>query len=359
MITVLLVLAVLGALALPRNRLSFYFLLLVIFVTIAGNLDNPDRFHYVENFDGIQFGFQNDSFEPGYQYLVMLGSASGLNYFVFHALLTAAALLLMAKAINEQTDYPAAVLLAYLCFPFFWDVTQVRNFYAMAIIVYGMKYLLVPRTASTSRYVAAILCASLFHITSLFYLLFLLAKLKSRAAFGAVIGLAAFAYTVLFSQLVASPMFAFLAEKIDVYTTTQTSLVTKAAVLAIYGLSLVLLWWAARRIAAAPAAPAAPGGLPPPYLRMDPAMVLKINIVAVLSILLALDNLDFIRLYRNIFVVNAILMINSLVIPMARRRAIGALALTLYLIGVFAGFVYLTSTSNIIETALIHNTISE
>jgi hypothetical protein len=353
MITVLLVVAVLGALALPRNRLTCYFLLLVIFVTIAGNLDNPDRFHYVENFDGIAFGFQDDSFEPGYQYLALLGWSTGLNYVVFHALLTAAALLLMAKAISEQTDYPGAVWFAYLCFPFFWDVTQVRNFYAMAIIVYGMKYLLVPRSASTAKYVVAILCASLFHITSLFYLLFLLAKLKSRAAFGAVVGLAAFAYTVLLSQLVASPMFAFLAEKIDVYTTTTTSLVTKAAVLAIYGLSMALLWWSARRIAAAPA------GLPLPNLRMDPVIVLKINIVAVLSILLALDNLDFIRLYRNIFVINAILMVNSLVIPTARRRAVGALALILYFIGVFAGFVYLTSTSNIIETALINNMISD
>ncbi|WP_310388448.1 EpsG family protein [Roseateles sp.] len=356
----------------PKSRPAFFLLIAIVYLAIAGNLDNPDRFFYVENFEGIKTGDQDASFEPGYQSLARIAALLGLDYGAFHFVLTGAALLLICTAIMELTDRPALGLLAYLFFPFFWDVTQVRNFYAMAIVIYGMKYLLVEQRASNLKYILLIIVASMFHITSLFYLLLLGARTKNKLLLWGALGAAALVYTLVFSTLVASPLLAFVAEKIDVYTTTETSMVTKAAVLAFYGSSLLLLWWSARRMSVAEAGGfiLSPSGAPDasaekalrrlrtPYLRISPALLLNANLIAGLSILLTLDNLDFIRLYRNIFIIGCIFVINSINLPPRRGRKLLSISFVAYLFAVFVGFVYVTATSNIIESTLFGNILS-
>ncbi|MDC6166171.1 EpsG family protein [Paucibacter sp. XJ19-41] len=373
MIIFLLIIAATFAMASPRSKAGYFFLLAIIHLAIAGNLDNPDRYYYAENFDGIRTGGQDDSFELGYQSLARIASQLGLEYGAFHFVLSGAALLLICKAVMDLTDRPALGLLAYLFFPFFWDVTQVRNFYAMAIVIYGMKYLLVEERKSNLKYAVTILIASTFHVTSVFYLLFLAARTQNKVLLWSALGVAAAIYTLVFSALVASPLLAFVAEKIDVYTTTETSLVTKVAVLAFYAASLAMLWWTARRMTVADAGavvqPLAKHSesrtkhVPPrlpwmPYLRISPTVLLNVNLVAGLSILLTLDNLDFIRLYRNLFLVNCIFVINGIYRSRRKNRALMSLCFIAYLVTVFTGFVYITSTSNIIESTLLNNVVS-
>lgn len=363
MLILLLIIATLFALAVPRSRLAFAFLLLVLLVSIAGNLENPDRINYLANFDGIRSGQQDDSFEPGYQALARLASGFDLAYGVFHFGLTSIALLLIAHTVRSLTARPGLALFAYVCFPFFWDVTQIRNFYAMAIVLYAMKFLLVERRVSVPKYVITILCASLFHITSVFYLLFLLARLRGRLLLWGSLAIGVVGYLSLFSALVASPLLAFIGGKIDVYTTTETSIVTKAALLIFYLTTMALLCWASWR----GRAPSNPGSgrsaLSSPemagekMLMISPTILLNVNLVAGFAILLALDNLDFIRLFRNIFLINCILVING-IYARKRNRGVCVFIFLLYLLATFTGFVYLTSTSNIIESALRYNVIN-
>jgi hypothetical protein len=367
MLTFLLVTASLFALAAPRNRFGFTLLILVIFAGIAGNIENPDRAYYLANFDGIRSGGQDSSFEPGYQTLARLASSIELDYGAFHFVLTATALLLITRTVIDLTSRPSLALLAYISFPFFWDVTQIRNFYAMAIVLYSMKYLLIEQRASTVKYIISILCASLFHITSLFYLLFLLTRLRNKVLLWGGLGVGVASYLYLFSAIVASPLFAFIGNKIDVYTTTETSIVTKAAVLAFYVTSLAALWWASRRVLTAARYESARCKLSfsspstadkhKLNLKISPTILLNVNLVAGLSILLALDNLDFIRLFRNIFLINCIFIINGIHSRPQYRRIL-TFCFVLYLVATFIGFVFLTSTSNIIENTLLYNVIN-
>lgn len=364
MMTFLLIVATLAAVAAPRSRLSFSFLLVVVFLAIAGNLENPDRINYSENFEGIRVRGQDESFEPGYQTLARIASAMGLDYGAFHSVMSAIAVLLIARTILDATDRPGIALAAYLCFPFFWDVTQVRNFYAMSIILFGMRYLLNDQRASASKYAIAILCASLFHLTSLFYLLFLLAKVRSKPLLLTGLGTAAITYLFVFSALVSSPVLAFIGDKIDVYTTTETSSTTKAAVWAFYLSSLAMLCWASLRIKRAAATfstggqmPATPGARWPRPRGLSPTLLLNVNLIAGLSILLTLDNLDFIRLFRNIFLINCIFVINGIQAT-PRLRGLMTLCFLFYLGAAFVGFVVVTSTSNIIESTLLNNAIN-
>ena len=350
MIPLLLLAATITALAAPRGRIGFTLLMLAVFATVAGNTDNPDRIFYVDNFQSIRVDGGNASFEPGYQWLAYSASILGLDYGAFHFVMTAVALLLIARTILDLCDQPGLAMCAYLCFPFIWDVTQVRNFYAMALILFSMRYLLVEQRASPAKYTLTILLATLFHITSAFYLLFLLARIRNRFVLWGMLALGAGAYFSLFSELVTSPLLAFIGDKIDVYTTTETSMVTKLSVGTFYAISLAMVWWAGRRIAGR--GPAIMG-----VWAISGPLILNMNLIAGLSILPTLDNLDFIRLFRNIFLINCIFVINAI-----RSRRSGRMTLTLsfllYLVVTFTGFVVLTSTSDIIGNAIENNAIN-
>lgn len=355
MIPLLLLVASITALAVPRGRLGFAFLMLAVFATVVGNIDNPDRIFYVDNFEGVRVGGENPSFEPGYQLLASSASILGLDYGAFHFVMTAVALLLIGRTILDLCDQPGLAMFAYLCFPFIWDVTQVRNFYAMALILFSMRYLLVEQRASPVKYALTILLATMFHITSAFYLLFLLARIRNRFVLWGMLALGAGAYFTLFSELVTSPLLAFIGDKIDVYTTTETSMVTKLSVGTFYATSLLMIWWASRRLAGHGAAapdPAVMGA----WVISGP-LILNMNLIAGLSILPALDNLDFIRLFRNIFLINCIFVINAI-----RSRRSGRMTFTLsfllYLAVTFTGFVVMTSTSDIIGDAIQNNAIN-
>jgi hypothetical protein len=356
MIPLLLLLATITALAAPRGRFGFALLMLAVFATVAGNIENPDRIFYVDNFQGIRSGGENPSFEPGYQLLVSWASFLGLDYGAFHFVMTAGALVLIGKTILDLCDLPGLAAFAYLCFPFIWDVTQVRNFYAMALILFSMRYLLVEQRASPAKYALTILLAAMFHITSAFYLLFLLARIRNRFVLWAILALGAGAYFTLFSELVTSPLLAFIGDKIDVYTTTETSMVTKLSVGTFYAASLVMIWWAGRRIAGRGTAARGPAVMG--TWAISAPLILNMNLIAGLSILPALDNLDFIRLFRNIFLINCIFVINAI-----RSRRSGRMTLTLsfllYLVATFTGLVALTSTSDIIGEAMQNNAIND
>lgn len=355
MILLLLLMASITALAAPRLRLGFALLMLAVFATVAGNTENPDRIFYVDNFQGIRTGGENASFEAGYQLLASWGSILGLDYGAFHFVMTAAALVLIGRTVLDLCDQPGLAMFAYLCFPFIWDVTQVRNFYAMALILFSMRYLLVEQRASPAKYALTILLATTFHITSAFYMLFLLARMRNRLVLWGMLALGAGAYFTLFSDLVNSPLLAFVGDKIDVYTTTETSMVTKLSVGIFYATSLLMVWWADRRIAGRDAGahrPAVMGAW-----AISGRLILNMNLIAGLSILPTLDNLDFIRLFRNIFLINCIFVINAI---RSRRggRMTFTLSFLLYLVVTFTGFVVMTSTSDIIGDALQNNAIN-
>ncbi len=163
--------------------LSIFFLLFLIMI-FCGNNENPDyvgyKFKYdsIKNHNATDFVFSNPYI--GFNMLQFICHAIGLNY---QAFLFIVALLGYALIINTLHYFHANmsyVLLLYLFYPFFYDVIQIKNFLAMSIVIYSIRYLLDTKKSATLKYVVLIIAASLFHILSVSYLLLLLTKLKKK-----------------------------------------------------------------------------------------------------------------------------------------------------------------------------------
>lgn len=159
----------------PKSKgLSFCFLALCI-ITWGLNTYNGDYRAY-ERFYNEIISFENliDSpIEAGFYVLCLIGKQIlGLSFqqFVFFiALITMIGLWIIVIHISK---YPAMVMGLYFISPFFpCDINQMRNTIAELFIILAMHIMI--NKGNLKKYIVLIFIATLFHISSIFYLLFL------------------------------------------------------------------------------------------------------------------------------------------------------------------------------------------
>ncbi len=117
-------------------------------------------------------------FEFGFSSCIFLANKFGLTYQTFLQIYSAVGLILLSKCIFEYCKYPVFCWILYFIYPFFFDVVQIRNFMAMVIVIYGLRYLREFNKKNVIKFGITIFIASLFHVTAIVYLSFALAYIK-------------------------------------------------------------------------------------------------------------------------------------------------------------------------------------
>jgi len=165
-------------------RLLSIFFLLFLIVIFCGNNENPDYVGYKFKYDSIKNHNATDFIfsDPyiGFNILQFICHAIGLSYQQFLFIVALLGYTLIIDTLHYFHANMNYVLLLYLFYPFFYDVIQIKNFLAMSIVIYSIRYLLNNTKSATLKYVVLIILASLFHIVSVSYLLLLLTKLKRK-----------------------------------------------------------------------------------------------------------------------------------------------------------------------------------
>lgn len=347
----LLLLGLGAALAAPRSRVSYYVLVGVLTTLMGGNLENPDREPYIENYAGLASGQGDPNFEAGYQALVWVFTTLGAPFELFHLCAVLTGLMLISSTVTRFSRRPALVFAMYAAYPMFWDYVQVRNFLAMALLIYAAQFI-IGQKKSVLRYVLGVAIASSLHISSLIFLIMPLACVRHPRTFYLIAGTAVCAYMLILELLIANPIFAFLVHKIETYTVTETSDTTKAAVLGVYLASCTLVWWCSRLIRRDNETTATTVGALRGHTsvdRLDTTVVLRMFLLSIIFLPLATINLDFMRLYRNMFVLSCLVFDAAL---LATRRSVKSIVLRasvgFYLAACFFGLTWLLSLSDIV-----------
>lgn len=157
-----------------RKKSSYLILLTMMLVISMGNYFNADYLVYERMYNNAEYS----RLEPGFSLLMSLGKTIGLSYHQFAVMVILLGFIIILSALKNLniTNY---VLLAYLFYPFLLDVTQIRFFLSVAIFVYSSKYLINDDKISIVKYLICIFLSASIHISSLFYLIFILLKLKN------------------------------------------------------------------------------------------------------------------------------------------------------------------------------------
>ena len=167
-----------------KTKLVSLMLLLLILVLFIGNNDNPDYLGYLRDYENIE----NNSFKefvfssgyPGFNFLQFISYNIGFNYNMFVLLVSLIGYGLIVNTIKFFSINENYVLLLYFIYPFFFDLIQLKNFLAMSILIYSIKYLLSNKKLDTFKYIILIFLASLIHPVSIIYLCLLITKFSYK-----------------------------------------------------------------------------------------------------------------------------------------------------------------------------------
>lgn len=162
-----------------RKESKIIVLLTIIFLWIlmGANTQNPDIYAYQVSY----YSGELDSLEIGYWLLETIFNNLGFTYQTFRMVICGVGILLMHNTINKITDKKSIFYMLYFIYPFFLDIVQIKNFLAMAIFIYSIRYLKDNNKYDALKYIVCILIASLIQITALIYLpiVFIINKRKT------------------------------------------------------------------------------------------------------------------------------------------------------------------------------------
>lgn len=171
---------------------SFFVLGLLLWLFMGFSYGSADYYSYESYFERTASGIDVFAVEPGYIFLNLIAYKAGLNFTGFLAIYTLIAFLLISSSLSRYAKSPNLALFAYLCYPFFLDVTQIRHFMVSAIIIYSVRFLEEFSTKNLLKFCVCIVVAATQQITALIYLLLLLSflsttLLKKITVYGAIL----------------------------------------------------------------------------------------------------------------------------------------------------------------------------
>lgn len=115
-----------------------------------------------------------------YTKLMQLSNGIGLDYQSFLILCSIIILICLVFFIKSYTKNVNFVLALYIIYPLCMDVTMVRYTLATALIIVGFKYLLSNNKLAIQKYIMFVLLASMIHISSIIFMIFIVCKLFDR-----------------------------------------------------------------------------------------------------------------------------------------------------------------------------------
>lgn len=153
-----------------NSKFTFYLLFTWMWILFAFNHANADFRMYRSIYNGT---LSVSSMEYGFVLLCKIFRNLGFNYNMFLALYSFVGLTLIKKTIFKYSKNISLALALYFIFPFVFDVIQIRNFMAFAIVIYSLKYLLDEKEKNLKKYILLVLLASTFHTFSIIALAFM------------------------------------------------------------------------------------------------------------------------------------------------------------------------------------------
>lgn len=280
----------------------FPFLFIIMWILFGGNTWNADYASYQYIYSLIGHSHAYVSTEPGFELLSLLAAKIGLNYNGFLIVYSLLGLILITTTLKKYTNKINLVLILYILYPFLLDIVQIRNFMAMCIILYSTKFLITNNKIDFYKYVIGVILATLFHNSAIFYLIFLLVKIKSKKKI-MITTISVVLIGIIFQTIVPNIIYNFFPEnRYDSYFSFNIGIMQKVLLLIYLLINLLITYYSYKRVNKLNSGNE--------ELIDFSELVMKINILIMIVFVFLSININFIRLFRNILPLNYILYSN-------------------------------------------------
>lgn len=280
----------------PSSKFLAKLLLLFSWILFGWNFHNGD-------YKAYEFIYNNDAalknYEGGYQFLINLSKTFGLDYQGFLILLSGIIVLLWSRFFLRFSSYPALFCSLFIIFFFPLDFILLRNTVAFSIVMQGLIFLFErdqrSRVNNLLLFSSMIFIAALFHKSSLFYFLLLILFFIERINFFQIflIVLISLGIYIGFAKFY---LYDLLKDSGDRSVLYQSNFITfiSLTVYQLIGTYFIYLVYISDRD------------------NSNVKTLLNINFILFLAIVLYYDFSIFVRLYRNIAIINSIFVLNFL-----------------------------------------------
>ena len=177
-IAVYLFLIILG-LHYPKSKAITLIMLIFMWITYGLNTDGGDFAQYKFLYENLVYANLLSHHEPGYTLVSFICLKFGFTYQLFRCVLATIYLGILYSAVKYYTTFTAYVFSLLMIFPFLLFVSVLRAGISTVIILYASRYLVSEKKKSGIKYIALVVIATIFHYSSIFFLVFLFAK-KSK-----------------------------------------------------------------------------------------------------------------------------------------------------------------------------------
>lgn len=224
--------------SLNAGIMTTIFILFIMFILFGFNTFNVDMKQYESIFQIYQNGYtySSDEFEIGFKMIFKLCYFLGISYQEFLISIAFIGLFFIYKTANKLSDRPNIVLILFFLFPFFHQVTIIRNFIALAISFYGLQYI---DKKEPLKYILFIFIATLFHTSALINILFLGCFLTDKKLNITILCCMIFMLSILYIPSLKFLLISLI-PKMEAYLFDQTRISTKL-ILVLYYFSVLLL----------------------------------------------------------------------------------------------------------------------
>lgn len=121
-----------------HSKLIFTLTFIFMWVLYFGNTGNPDLLSY----ESI-YNTDNTTLEIGFRFIINLSKHFNIDFKTFVCIMSLICLLLVFGTISKFTTNTNYVIAFYFIYPFVLDVIQLRNFMALSIVIFSMRFLLI------------------------------------------------------------------------------------------------------------------------------------------------------------------------------------------------------------------------
>jgi hypothetical protein len=156
------------------NKFVLYSSVFFMILLFGGIHNCADNLNYRNLYEFVKTnGIANYAFtEFGFIVFTFVCIKIGLTFTLYRTLIGAIGLLLIQKTVFEHTKKYNFVFFLYFIYPFIFDVIQIQNFLALSILVFSMKFLIPDNRKSKVMYIIGVLIATSIHYMSIFFLPF-------------------------------------------------------------------------------------------------------------------------------------------------------------------------------------------
>ncbi|PTV01202.1 EpsG family protein [Limosilactobacillus reuteri] len=169
---------------LTNNRIIKWMYTIAVLITMIYLMGTVSPYH---SFDTSAYQFMyslppiSHRFESGYMHLSYFFYVNGSTYETFRICSYALFVILMFIGVLQLTSNTIGFYSLYLIFPFFLDVTQVRQFFMFSLVVFGIGMLCTKSKLLKAIGVLSILISPLFQMSGIiYYLLLILTKVHYK-----------------------------------------------------------------------------------------------------------------------------------------------------------------------------------